>query len=74
MVVEYFKPNCFDKVYLRFQAKGRMIPDGLHYIDSWINQNQNICFQLMETNNEELFKVWTDNWKDLIDFEITPID
>ena len=35
MVVEIFFENCRDKVYERFHKYGRMMPDGLHYIDSW---------------------------------------
>lgn len=74
MVVEKFKAGCFDKVYARFNQQGRMLPEGLNYLNSWVNKEQNICFQLMETNNEILFKAWTGKWNDLTDFEIFPID
>lgn len=74
MVIEKFKPGCFDKVYERFNEKGRMLPAGLNYLNSWVNKEQNLCFQLMETNNEALFHTWIENWKDLTDFEIYPID
>jgi len=46
----------------------------LNYLNSWTNKEKNICYQLMETNNMELFTIWTDNWKDLVDFEIVEID
>ncbi len=74
MVIEKFKTGCFDKVYTRFNEQGRMLPEGLNYLNSWVNKEHNICFQLMETNNENLFNTWIENWKDLTDFEIYPID
>ena len=74
MVIEKFKPGCFEAIYSRFNEKGRMLPEGLYYLHSWVNKDNNICFQLMETNDESLFTKWIDKWKDLIDFEIFPID
>jgi hypothetical protein len=49
-----------------------MLPDGLTYIDSWIERNGDRCFQLMETDDAALFDVWTANWNDLVEFEIDP--
>ena len=74
MVVEHFKPGCFDAVYERFNEQGRMLPDGLNYLNSWVNRDKKICYQLMETNDVELFALWTKQWDDLADFEIVPID
>ena len=74
MVVERFKPKCFEKVYQRFDEKGRMLPEGLYYLNSWVNKEQNICFQLMESQDENLFKSWIENWSDLTEFEVIPID
>jgi len=70
MVIEHFAPGAKDRIYERFQTKGRMLPDGLSYIDSWLEKEGDRCFQLMETNDPSLFKLWTDNWKDLVSFEI----
>ena len=70
MVIEHFAPHAKDKVYERFHAKGRMLPDGLIYVDSWLEKDGDRCFQLMETNDRALFESWTDNWKDLVSFEI----
>jgi hypothetical protein len=70
MVVEHFAPGTKAKVYERFAEKGRMLPDGLIYLDSWLEKDGNRCFQLMETNDLSLFKLWTDSWKDLVSFEI----
>jgi len=74
MVVEHFLNNSKDEIYQRFAEKGRMLPDGLHYIDSWLSTDANICFQLMETDDHKLFDQWTIHWKDLTRFEIYPIN
>ena len=74
MIVERFKAGCFDVVYERFNEKGRMLPDGLFYLNSWVNKQRCICYQLMETDDEKLFEVWIKKWNDLTDFEIVPID
>ena len=74
MVVETFKPNCFDENYKRFNDKGRMLPEGLYYLNSWVNEKQSICFQLMETNDINLFDEWIKQWNDLTNFEVVPID
>lgn len=74
MVVEKFKPNCFQENYTRFNEKGRMLPEGLYYLNSWVNEEQSICFQLMESNDIALFNKWIEKWNDLTDFEIIPID
>ena len=71
MVIERFKDA--PAIYKRFREKGRMMPDGLEYVSSWINTERTICWQLMETEDESLFRLWTDNWKDLMDFEIVPV-
>ena len=73
MVIETFFENCIEKVYERFHDKGRMLPDGLHYLDSWLTKDRSRCFQLMETKRFELFQEWTKNWDDLIQFEILEI-
>jgi hypothetical protein len=74
MIIERYKPGCWDKVYERYNTRGRMLPAGLNYLNSWTNKEKNICYQLMETNNMQLFTTWTDNWNDLVDFEIVGID
>jgi NAD-dependent SIR2 family protein deacetylase len=73
-VVERFKENCYDAVYERFKENGRMLPEGLHYLNSWVSKENDVCYQLMETSNPELFTIWNKRWEDLIDFEIEPVD
>ncbi len=74
MVIENFKPDCYSQIYDRLHTKGRMLPTGLIFVDSWANAKQNICFQLMQTHHPELFKQWISQWEDLIDFKIYPIE
>lgn len=71
MVVERFKDAR--AIYARFHEKGRMMPDGLEYISSWINVDLTVCYQLMQTEDVSLFPLWTENWQDLMEFEIIPV-
>ena len=73
MVIERFRPGQAPEVYRRFRDRGRMTPDGLRYISSWVDLNFERCFQVMETDSEALFREWTANWDDVIDFEIVPV-
>jgi len=73
MVVERFKEGAAPKIYERFREKGRMMPEGLEYISSWIDLDLKTCWQLMQTEDFALFDQWIDNWKDLMDFEIVPV-
>jgi hypothetical protein len=74
MVLETFRPGCKARVYERFQNKGRMLPDGLRYIDSWLEKDGDRCFQLMETDSPALFEQWMASWSDLVSFEIIALD
>lgn len=74
MVLETFRPGCKAAVYERFRAKGRLLPDGLHYIDSWVEKGGDRCFQLMETDSPALFDQWTAAWSDLVSFEIIELE
>ena len=74
MVLETFRPGCKARVYERFHEKGRMLPDGLYYIDSWLEKDGDRCFQLMETESPALFGQWTAAWSDLVSFEIIELE
>ena len=74
MAVEHFKPGCYAAVYQRFAQQGRLLPDGLEYIDSWVNRERDICFQLMQTDQPALFETWFERWQDLVNFDVIPID
>ena len=71
MVTEHFKDA--PAIYRRFREKGRMMPDGLNYISSWIDAEFQVCYQLMETEDVALFDRWTENWSDLMKFKIVPV-
>jgi hypothetical protein len=73
MVVEHFRPGRVTEIYRRFRELGRMTPDGLRYVSSWVDLDFRRCFQVMETDNEMLLSEWTSKWSDLIDFEIVPV-
>jgi hypothetical protein len=74
MVIETFAPGCKERVYARFRQQGRMLPDGLHYLESWVEEEGDRCFQLMETDSPKLFREWTEPWKDLVSFEVIPLE
>jgi hypothetical protein len=71
MAIERFKDTA--GVYRRFRDKGRMLPDGLNYVDSWVDVQHGRCFQLMESDTVERFQAWIANWRDLIDFEVVEV-
>lgn len=73
MVIEMFRPGSKEKIYARNKANGRMLPDGLKYIDSWLTEDGTRCFQLMATDDSELFDLWIEKWIDLVEFEIIPV-
>jgi len=73
MVIETFKEGP-GPVYARAAERGRMLPPGLEYVESWIDERTlDRCFQLMESESPELFERWTTEWSDLADFEIVPV-
>lgn len=69
MVIERFKNRDARAVYRRSREKGRMLPNGLKYIDSWVETNFDRCFQLMECEDPTLLQEWANQWQDLVDFE-----
>ena len=73
MVIETFLPGCKEKVYERFNTKGRMLPEGLTYLNSWLEADGDRCFQLMETDDPSLFDQWIENWSDLVSMEVVEI-
>ena len=73
MVIEHFKNRDAQAVYRRVQERGRMLPDGLKYVGSWVEVNFDRCFQLMECDDAGLFQKWILNGNDLIEFDIVPV-
>jgi len=73
MVVEHFNPGAAPEIYRRARKRGRMMPPGLEYVDSWVDQNYSKCFQLMRTDEPALLDVWMQAWSDLVRFEVVPV-
>jgi hypothetical protein len=73
MIVEHFKNKNAVPIYRRFRDQGRMAPEGLSYISSWVDHKMEHCYQLMETHDRVLLDEWMVNWSDLVDFEVHPV-
>jgi hypothetical protein len=73
MVIERFKNRDASAVYARARERGRMLPEGLTYVASWVETNSDRCFQVMECGDERLLHEWTERWSDLVDFELVPV-
>lgn len=73
LVIERYKNRDAQAVYRRFRERGRMAPDGLRYVVSWVETNYDRCFQVMECDDPRLFDEWIANWADLVDFEVVPV-
>lgn len=73
MIVEHFKNEDPLPVYRRFRDHGRLAPEGLQYVSSWVDEKLERCFQLMETDDRRLLDEWLSNWSDIVNFEVYPV-
>lgn len=73
MIVEHFRDGEPRPVYDRFREKGRLAPDGLEYLSSWVDDKLERCFQLMECEDRALIDQWISNWDDIVSFEVYPV-
>ena len=73
MIVEHFRNGDPRPVYTRFRERGRLAPDGLTYVSSWVTDDYARCYQVMETDDRALLDQWIANWSDLVDFEVIPV-
>jgi len=73
MVIEHYHHGKLKDLYQRFDEKGRMLPDGVKYINSWINEDITVCYQLMESDSLDKLNEWISNWNDIVDFELIPV-
>ena len=71
MVIEHFKNPV--AIYTHLRDKGRGMPEGLKYIDSWVEPNFDRCFQLMECDDLQTLQAWMLHWQGLATFEIVPV-
>ena len=73
MVVERFKGRDAQAVYRRFREQGRMMPEGVTYLGSWVEASFDRCFQLVECSDARLLQDWVLHWNDLVEFEFVPV-
>ena len=73
MVIENYREGRAPAVYRRFRDRGRMAPEGVGYVSSWVDLEFRRCFQVMEAADEAMLRQWTAHWDDLVDFEIVPV-
>ncbi|HEV3138302.1 MAG TPA: DUF3303 family protein [Pirellulales bacterium] len=73
MVIEKFRNQDAKAVYRRFRDQGRMMPDGLKFVNSWVEADLGRCFQVMECDDITLIQRWVTQWSDLVEFEIVPV-
>lgn len=73
MVIEHFRGGDAVHVYRRFRDHGRLAPEGLRYVASWVTDDFRRCFQIMECEDRQLMAEWTARWEDLVEFEVVPV-
>ena len=73
MIIERFRNGDPLPVYERFRARGRLAPEGLTYVTSWVEVSLGVCYQVMESPDPQLLNEWMANWSDLTDFEVRPV-
>ena len=73
MVIEHFRDGNPRPVYARFGERGRLAPEGLRYVSSWVTADLATCYQVMETDDRALLDQWIAQWSDLVDFEVLPV-
>jgi hypothetical protein len=73
MIIERFKNGDPVPVYRRFRDQGRLLPEGLTYVSSWVTVDMTMCYQLMESENRDVLERWIARGSDLVDFEVAPV-
>jgi len=73
LIVEHFRNGDPGPVYERFRKQGRLAPERLHYINSWVTPDLTTCYQVMECDNRALLDQWLAAWSDIVEFEVHPV-
>ena len=73
MIIERFTNGDPSPVYRRFRERGRLAPDGLRYVDSWVTSDLTTCYRVMECDDRALLEEWMANWADIVSFEVHPV-
>ncbi|PYM52338.1 MAG: hypothetical protein DME16_01445, partial [Candidatus Rokuibacteriota bacterium] len=59
MIIERFRDGNPLPVYRRFREQGRLAPEGLRDVTSWVTEDLGCCFQVMECEDPQLLTQWT---------------
>ena len=73
VIVERFRNGDPVPVYRRFRDQGRLAPDGLRYVNSWVSHDLTCCYQVMECEDRALLDLWLSRWDDLVEFEVVAV-
>jgi hypothetical protein len=73
MIIEHYRDGDAGPVYRRFRERGRMAPEGLTYLGSWVDEAVATCWQVMEADDRAPVDEWISHWDDLVDFEVVPV-
>jgi hypothetical protein len=73
MIIEHFRHPDATPIYARFRTRGRLAPDGLQYVSSWVTSDLSRCYQVMECDDRALLDQWIAAWEDIVDFEVHPV-
>ena len=73
MIIETFKGDALARVGERFAARGRMLPEGVGYEGSWLDEAGTHCYQLMSAPDRVALNEWIARWSDLVEFEVIPV-
>ena len=73
VIIEHFRDGKARPVYERFRNRGRLAPDGLQYVSSWVTADLHHCYQVMECGDRALLEQWITAWSDLVEFEVVPV-
>jgi hypothetical protein len=73
MVIERFRNGDPVPIYRRFREQGRLAPEGLQYITSWVTADHTVCYQVMSCDHRRLLDEWMSRWSDIVDFEVIPV-
>ncbi len=73
LIIETFKPGKVRAVYQRVEDRGRLMPEGLEYFDSWITSDLTKCYQIVRCEDRALIDEWIGRWDDLVEFEVVEV-
>ncbi|MFD2586025.1 DUF3303 domain-containing protein [Croceitalea marina] len=73
MIIERYYRYKIKKLYQRMEIVGRQLPEGVTYVDSWVDEGMSTCYTIMESETYEQLKEWMNHWKEFCEFEVIPV-